>query len=335
MERRPQPGEIPAPPLPEPDDGLHVIHYSKERAEECTVETPALSALVVEHFLTGRQSTFAAIQFAENLGIPPPEFLDHLRDLERRLLEAFIAFAAVRPGATWLHWGMRGAGYGIEVIRQRAGRYGLSPPGIPPEREFDLALYLKRTYGDDYAPHPRFWHASHRNGVASPRMLTEEQATVAWDKGHYATLPISLSDKVHAIVGLYERARAGTFRTGGVEPTPPGPSAPTDSSRSPTPEEAQPAGTGSPIPSVAEIAEALRRAGRRGKALPAALVEFMAERPSAPVEEVAERVHGHAGTDCRRVQANVSRTNRELERLAAPFRFRVAASYVHKEPVGS
>src|SRR5262249_34047985 len=125
------------------------------------------------------------------------------------------AFTAGLPRANWLHWGMRSACFGFEVLSQRARRHGLDPVEIPLARRFDLANYLKRAYGRDYAPHPRLWHASRRNGAAGLGLLSEAEAAEAWAAGHHAALLRSLSLKVHAIARLYELVREGTFQTEG------------------------------------------------------------------------------------------------------------------------
>lgn len=73
---------------------------------------------------------------------------------------------------------------------------------------------------------------------------------------------------------------------------------------------------------------------RRRKATPAALVTLMDAQDSATYEEVARKVHGDGTIDDGAIRANVSRTNRELEGMAAPYRFRCAGGMVHKEPLG-
>src|SRR5262249_26946100 len=154
-------------------DDLYVIHYSQQRAEDCTAATPGVLAIVTQHVVTGHQQTFAALHLAEREGIPPAELPARQADLERRLLEEYVAFTAGLPRANWLHWGMRSACFGFEVLSQRARRHGLDPVEIPLARRFDLANYLKRAYGRDYAPHPRLWHASRRNGAAGLGLLSE------------------------------------------------------------------------------------------------------------------------------------------------------------------
>jgi hypothetical protein len=61
----------------------------------------------------------------------------------------------------------------------------------------------------------------------------------------------------------------------------------------------------------------------------------MADKRSSTVEEVAEKVHGNRNTNCKRVAANVRRTNKELEPLGADFRFKFSAGYIHKLPAGA
>ena len=132
-------------------------------------------------------------------GHPPAGLAGPTRPiLERGMLDDFFAFSAGLPVLTWLHWGTAQLhSFGFEVLSQRARRHGLDPEDIPPERRFDLANYLKRLHGCDYAPHPRLWHAIHRNGVASPGSSSEAQAAEAWCRRQiHAALLRSLSRKV-------------------------------------------------------------------------------------------------------------------------------------------
>jgi hypothetical protein len=334
MESRPHPGEIPAPPIPEPHDDLYVIHYSQQRAEDCTAATPSVSAIIVQHVLSGEQTTFAALHVAERLGIPPAELPETSQTLEREALEEFFGFLSHLPRADWIHWGMRLHSFGFGVLFQRARLHGVDSVGLPPGLRFDLANHLKRVYGRDFAPHPRLWHASHRNGAVGSAMLTEEAASAAWKAGHHSVLLRSLSAKVHAIARLYELVRGGRFQIGGREGSPSDGSGPSVTVGSPSFAEDQPPARTSSAPSVSDLVRALRQAGKKGKPLRASLVELMANVDSLPVEEVAAKVHGDPNASCKRIQANVRRTNAELEKLAADFRFKVAASYVHKIPAG-
>jgi hypothetical protein len=128
------------------------------------------------------------------------------------MLREFFDFVAQHPDAVWLHWAMRRASFGFEVLAQRARLQGLAPDEIPPERRFDLSGYLKRLYGDDYVPHPRFPNVLERNGLLGPDFLDKEAASAAWANGEYARLIDSLSFKVDAIADLFERILDGTFK---------------------------------------------------------------------------------------------------------------------------
>ncbi|WP_165070844.1 hypothetical protein [Paludisphaera rhizosphaerae] len=64
---------------------------------------------------------------------------------------------------------------------------------------------------------------------------------------------------------------------------------------------------------------------------PAALVEYMASRDQATVEELAEQVHGNDGVGADAVRKNVSRTNIELGVISSPLSFRWASSRVFRE----
>src|SRR4029450_7296286 len=95
------------------------------------------------------------------------------------MLADFFHFVARTPDTCWLHWAMRQPRFGFEVLAQRARGHGLDPAEIPLHRRFDLSSYLKRQFGDDYVPHPRFWNALERNGLLGPELLNEAAAAGA------------------------------------------------------------------------------------------------------------------------------------------------------------
>jgi len=206
------PDRDPLPPLPVLDGRLYAIHYSQELQANSAAQTPPTSAIVVQQVLTGQQLTFAAFQIAEQRGIPPADFLAHLPALEKQLLANFFDFVARTPAAVWLHWAMRQPRFGFEVLAQRARIHGLTPAEIPVAQRFDLSSYLKRRFGDDYAPHPRFWSVLARNDLLGPDLLNEEAAAASWAQGEYARLIVSLSSKVDAVADLFDHVRRGTFK---------------------------------------------------------------------------------------------------------------------------
>jgi hypothetical protein len=67
------------------------------------------------------------------------------------------------------------------------------------------------------------------------------------------------------------------------------------------------------------------------KAQQARLVEFMADKEMATVEDVAEAVHDFGGTDEGTIWANVNRTNKSLAALGSALSFRMGASRVFRE----
>jgi hypothetical protein len=220
------------PDLPAIDQDLFAIHYSSELQENCTTQTPPISAIVVQHVATGQQQTFAALRIAERRGLPARDFLGHMAALERELLQDFFAFVASHPAAVWVHWAMRGPVFGFEVLAQRARLHGIEPAAIPRSQRFDLSHYLKCRYGADYAPHPRMWHAMHRNRVHGPELLSAADAADAWKRGEYAALLHSLSGKTDAIADLFSLVHRGAFQPGGIEPPPPEVGQPFGSARS-------------------------------------------------------------------------------------------------------
>lgn len=199
------------PELPHLSQHVYSIHYSQELQVNCPSQTPPVSAIIVQHLLTSCQETFAAFRLAEERGITPIEYLSHSGELERELLIRFYDFVATRQNAVWVHWGMRQARFGFDVLSQRARLYGLTPFDIPMNQRFDIASYLKRRFGDGYAPHPRFLNVLRWNGLVRDELLDEEAAARAWEKREYARLIVSLSCKVDAIADLFDRLHLGTL----------------------------------------------------------------------------------------------------------------------------
>jgi len=78
----------------------------------------------------------------------------------------------------------------------------------------------------------------------------------------------------------------------------------------------------------AALAGELRKAR---KPTQANLVEYMADKKEATVEDVAEHVHADSETDENAVRANANRTNDSLAELGAPLPFRVASGRVFRE----
>jgi len=78
----------------------------------------------------------------------------------------------------------------------------------------------------------------------------------------------------------------------------------------------------------AALAAELRKAN---KPTPASLIEFMADKEEATVEDVAQAVHGDDKTSGQTVWANMKRTNDYLDKQRSPLSFRMAASRIFRE----
>jgi hypothetical protein len=202
------------PPFPELTRNLFAIHYSQELPENSSAQTPPVSAIVIQHVLTQNQRIYAAFNHAEERGwTAQADFLAHLPELERLLLEGFYAFVREHPSAIYLNWGMRHPHFGFEVLAQRARIHKITPPEIPPRQRFDLDAYLKRLFGDNYVGHPRFFKAMAANGHNSPELLDKDGAAAAWAAGQHGRLQRSLGCKVDGIADMYDAVRQGSFKT--------------------------------------------------------------------------------------------------------------------------
>ena len=82
------------------------------------------------------------------------------------------------------------------------------------------------------------------------------------------------------------------------------------------------------LPDFTKLANALRK---QGKSRQAELVEFMADRTVATIEEVAENVHSNVEAGDEAIRANVKRTNDSLAELGVIVLFRVACGRVFRE----
>lgn len=90
-----------------------------------------------------------------------------------------------------------------------------------------------------------------------------------------------------------------------------------------------PDGDGDPPARGDDSTKLVEQLSRDRKAMPAALVGYMADRTSADFESVARVVHGGSVSDGA-IRSNVARANVELEQRGAAIRFRCAGGRVHK-----
>lgn len=207
-------------PLPAVTADLFVIHYSSNPQAKSPHQTHPVSAIVAQHYLSGRRMTFAAFTVAEAAGIPASQFLKRFPQLEREMLTTFSDFTANHPSATWIHWGMRDAIFGFDVLAQRAAFYHVRAHWIQPESRFDLSHHLAQRFGDDFAPHPRLWHTVQHNLGAVPDMLDEKATVAAWQRGNHGADLWSLNAKVDAIARLFDRVRLDQFQTNSTDAYP-------------------------------------------------------------------------------------------------------------------
>jgi hypothetical protein len=208
-------------PLPAVTQDLFVVHYSSDPHAAGQNRTPAVSAIVVRNLFSGTTLEFAAFTDAEACGIPPGQFIERFPELERGMLRDFAEYTATHQEAVWVHWGMREAFFGFDVLNQRAKFHRQQYHGITPERRFDLSYYLAQRYGDDFSPHPRLWHAARRNLGAITDFLDADATAAVWERGEHGADLRSLYAKVDAIARLFERIRTGRFLTGAADLQPP------------------------------------------------------------------------------------------------------------------
>ena len=87
---------------------------------------------------------------------------------------------------------------------------------------------------------------------------------------------------------------------------------------------------GSALPlTVEEAAAATLR--KEGRARPAMLIEFMADREAASYDELKEHVHGDRNGPDNSVVSNARRTSQLLERFGSPLRYHASCGVVAKE----
>jgi hypothetical protein len=199
------PGRLPR------EEGLYSIHYSSD-LPTADGGPRRLFAIAVQNVATENQHMFSMLKIAKRLGRPPDRLLDRPDELEQALLKDFASFLRGHRHSFWMHWGMRTAEYGFDVILQRVQAHRIKLPELPEQQRFDLAGYLKRRHGPSYAPHPRLVNAAKLNGCWAPTFLSNEESAAAWKNGEYGRVQQSLADKVDVIADLYRREKDGTFR---------------------------------------------------------------------------------------------------------------------------
>ncbi len=163
-----------------------------------------------------------------------------------------------------------------------------------------------------------------RPDMGGPEFWTEHRAVELATSEALAAM-----DRIIARLGTWQPTEAPSDGPAPTEATPPVDATPDGSAPAETITPDAPDG---PVPvettTAVDVADCLER---EGKPTLARLLRFMADRESAAFQDIAHEVHGDDQVGESAIRVNVSRANRVLESRAAAFRFRCAASKVHKE----
>jgi hypothetical protein len=86
-----------------------------------------------------------------------------------------------------------------------------------------------------------------------------------------------------------------------------------------------------PAPLAIDFKAVVSRLRKMGKGKRATLVEYMADKEEAAVEDVAVAVHDHKETSEKTIRQNADRTNDDLVEMGIPLSFRVVAARVFRD----
>lgn len=203
-------------PIPPPASAdLYAVHYSCSRLDECDDRTPEVFAIGVERLRDSARFRFVGYQEAESMGLSRVDARRFTPQLEAALLRRFFQFADSLPHAAWLHWNMMSVRFGFDVLAQRFRTLNRSEPPDIPARQFDLAEFLKRTFGDHYVDHPRLHQLAALNGLCKATWLDPDAEARAWAAGRSVVVAEALAARVAAIATLYRRLVGNRLTIGG------------------------------------------------------------------------------------------------------------------------
>ncbi|WP_199560065.1 hypothetical protein [Sphingomonas psychrotolerans] len=139
---------------------------------------------------------------------------EQLDKAERRLLDAFYAFARAHPNHFWLHWNMRNSVFGFLGLENRYRELGGYPAAIPDGYRLDLADRLADIHGDSYADTAnRLRSLADINGIPLPHLVDGQPQGEALERREFGVGTRSLLNRIDVMYVVATRTLEGRLKT--------------------------------------------------------------------------------------------------------------------------
>jgi len=180
-----------------------VIHYSCENFDgDNENRTPRIASVAIRFLSNSSTKSFAIHLVAEQLGIPYMDIMEKYDEIEKRMLKDFFEFVKKHENDNWVHWNMRNAKYGFEVIERRYQVLGGKPYSLNDNKKCDLSALLIEKYGDQYIGHPRLEKLLEKNDISTKNFLPGEREAIEFEKNEYSKIHQSTLRKVDGIEAI-------------------------------------------------------------------------------------------------------------------------------------
>ena len=140
---------------------------------------------------------------------------DVLDKVEAHMLDRYFKYAKDMGNVTWLHWNMDDSSYGFCALEERHISLGGEPFKIDERNRINVAILLKRLYGQTYASleensqiidKGKLYVTLRKNGLYDKEILTLPEEAKAFDDRKYPEVETSTSAKVRAFSYVMDKA---------------------------------------------------------------------------------------------------------------------------------
>ena len=191
-----------------------LIHYSCESFINITDgRTPRITSIAVKSIATGQVESFSLHKTAEQKNIPFHQISERYDEIETDMLNEYFAFVKDNRNMFYLHINMRDINYGFKAIEHRGKVLKADVFPLPDSQKIDMAVLLKKRFGDNYIGHPRMESLCALNEIKSIGYLKGAEEADAFERHEYVKLHQSTLAKVEMYTNILKRTINGSLKT--------------------------------------------------------------------------------------------------------------------------
>jgi len=179
--------------LRRPDAPLWAVHYACESWFDVKDRPVAVSCIALVRVADRSEKVFSLTDAKDNV--------------EVHLLERFFEHLKRHPEALLVHWNMHSSDFGFEALANRY-RWLLKanpPASVPESNRFDLDELITRSFGEDYAAHPKLYTCGTLNSFPKRYLLSGKEEAEKFKAGEHGEIRRSTAEKAQLIAFLLNR----------------------------------------------------------------------------------------------------------------------------------